>query len=306
MTQQLLTQVEFHFVAPDGGPVKNTAVTIQLANGGFDKDVPGVIMPREIIRTTDAVGKVIVPLQPSETVYYVTVEDSESFAALSYKFYVPVLDNPTDIVRLQDIIVDAEMGPISYDQAALLLIQEVKANVLVHRTAAERAAGQSQDAQVEAESARDMALRTMTITSATPPLDPLPNQEWIDSDTLIKYTWLVGTDGLSGVWAEIGTVLAVEMSPTPTDPGTDVPPFDPSKLETIGELSIITTSLLIENEGDAYRIPLSAAGMTATELPVATVLHREDFVVVTQDGIDKRVSLALLADALNKISNNTI
>lgn len=300
MDQQQLTSVEFYFVAPDGGPVKNTDISIQLAKGGFDKDVPGVIMPREIIRTTDSEGKVTVPLQPSETVYYVTVEDSESFAALSYKFYVPPLGNPNDVVRLQDIIVDAEMGPISYDQAALLLIQEVKANVLVHRTAAELAANQSQDAQAEAEAARDMALRTMVVSSPTPPLNPLPNQEWIDtdSDTLTRYTWLVSADGVTGVWAEIGPVLAVQMSPASTNPGTETPPFDPSKLETINELSLITSSLLVESEGEAYRILLSAAGMSATDLPVATSLNREDFVVVTQNGIDKRVSLALLANAL--------
>lgn len=304
MTQQQLTSVEFYFVAPDGGPVKNTAVTIQLANGGFDKDVPGVIMPREIIRTTDAEGKVIVPLQPSETVYYVTVEDSESFAALSYKFYVPTLDNPTDIVRLQDIIVDAEMGPISYDQAALLIIQEVKANVLVHRTAAELAATQSTAAKVDAQAARDMALRTMIISSPTPPPNPLPNQEWIDTDTLTHYTWLVNEDGLTGVWAEIGPVLAVEMIGPPTDPGNEPPPFDPENLPTINQLSLVTTSLLVEDGGDGFRIPLSDAGMSANDLQVASALNEDDFIVITQNGIDKRVSLAVLANAI-KIINLT-
>ena len=293
LMSQKLTSVEFYFVAPDGKPVTNTTVVIQLADGGFDKDVPGVIMPREIIRVTDDMGKTLVALQPSETVYYVTVEDKVSEAALSYQFYVPVTEHPDDVVRLQDIIVDGEMSKTPYDKAALLVIQEVKSNVLMNRAAAEIAAKDSNTAKESAQAARDMALRTLPITSATAPINPLPNQEWINSITMHRYTWLLN-EGV-GIWVETGPVLAVDTNPN------SGPPFDPSTFEVLNELPQTEGSFVLELNGEACRIPVSDAGMSATDLPVATVLASNDFIVITQNGIDKRVSLAVLADALTKI-----
>lgn len=302
---QPLTPIEFFFVAPNGAPVANTPVSIQLAKAGYDIDVPGVVMPREILVNTDERGRVTVGLQPSETEYYVTVEDNESLAELSYKFYVPAVDDANDVVRLQDIIVDGSMGNISYDEAALLVIQESKAIVLLHRRAAEDAAGESQEAQQESEAARDMALRTLPITSPTPPLNPLPNQEWIQTETLHRYTWLV--DSGVGVWAEIGPVLVVtagETTPTtptePTDPGE---PFNPADLEMMTQLSETTTSFIVEDGGTGFRLPLSVLGTKATDLPIASSLNRNDVIVITQDGVDKRVSLALLASAINQINS---
>ncbi len=51
--------------------------------------------------------------------------------------------------------------------------------------------------------------------SATPPVSPLPGDQWIDSDTGIVYTWL--DDGTSSQWVELGG--AISYGPTgPTGP----------------------------------------------------------------------------------------
>jgi hypothetical protein len=289
---QELTQVEFYFVAPDGNPVKNTSISIQLASGGFDKDVPGVIMPREIIRVTDDQGKVTVSLQPSETVYYVTVEDSESQAALSYKFYVPAVDNADDVVRLQDIIVDAEMGPISYDEAALLAIHSVKAVVLMHRTAAEVAANASNTAKIGAQDARDMALRAMVVTSPTPPLNPLPNQEWIETTTLNRYTWMIDTMSGIGVWAEIGPVLVVEV-------GTGTGGDELGKL--IYDDALGNSAFVVTNGDKGRRVRVEDAVIQLNEIPLAQSVSGTDTIVINQGGVDRQVSLSVLAAFFNAI-----
>jgi hypothetical protein len=146
-----MTPVDFTFLTPDGKPVALASVEIQLLQAGYDAQETGVIMPRVVAVTTDEAGKVQVPLQPSNIAYQVTVFDNESDAGLSYKFYVPLLTPPNTSVRLQDIIVDTEMGgTVPYDQAALLTILEAKANsVSAATTAIEKAA----DAAVSAATA---------------------------------------------------------------------------------------------------------------------------------------------------------
>ena len=134
-----LTPVSFSFITPKGDPVRNTTVEIQLAKAGFDDDITGVIMPRPILALTDENGEVTVPLAASPTLYYATVVDKESEAALSYKFLVPVLDIPGE-VRFQDIVIVGTLPNTSYDEAALLVIHDAKANAMAAQVAAMAAA----------------------------------------------------------------------------------------------------------------------------------------------------------------------
>jgi hypothetical protein len=132
-----MTPVNFHFLAPNGVPLADAIVEIQLSKAGYDDEVDGVVVPRLVTAVTDEFGQVTVPLQPSTTLYYVTVEDTASEAAVFYKFYVPVLTDEDASVRLQDIIVDATMSGTTYDEAALLVIHDAKANAITASQAAQ-------------------------------------------------------------------------------------------------------------------------------------------------------------------------
>lgn len=122
-----MTSVEFHFVLPTGVPLVNSEVEIQLARSAFKNIRSGIALPRQVTLQTDFEGKATLGLWPSTTLYYVSVQDSASEAYLSYKFLVPEAPDGT-VLRLQDIVVDAPMSGVTYDNAALLVIQDAKAN----------------------------------------------------------------------------------------------------------------------------------------------------------------------------------
>lgn len=130
-----MTPVLFHFLTPEGIPVANTTIEIQLVRSTFDVEDSGVLLPVLVTAITDVDGKATVDLWPSDTFYYVTVMDPNSGAGLSYKFLVPEVTVGLE-VRLQDIVVVGEMSPVTYDEAALLVIQNAKALVLSYQVAA--------------------------------------------------------------------------------------------------------------------------------------------------------------------------
>ena len=167
-----MTPVLFHFVKPTGDPVANTAIEIQLAKSSFDVEDSGVLLPSLVTATTGVDGRATVNLWPSDTLYYVTVMDTDSDAGLSYKFLVPEV-TPGLEVRLQDIVVVGEMSPTFYDEAALLVIQGTKATVLGYQVAAMAARDQALASQVSAAASAVLAgnasrLTVGTVTTSAP------------------------------------------------------------------------------------------------------------------------------------------
>jgi len=131
-----MTPVEFHFVLPTGEPLANMAAEIQLAYSTYSDLTDGVAMPRPIKVITDVDGKVTVGLWPSTTFYYVTVQDTESEAGLSYKFLVTEAA-PGMTLRLQDIIVDGTApAGATFENAIVLSVMEAKANARASELAA--------------------------------------------------------------------------------------------------------------------------------------------------------------------------
>jgi hypothetical protein len=131
-----MTPVQFHFVLPDGSPFANAPIEVQLAAATYnDNTDTGVAVPRLLTAVTDSNGKATLNLFPSTTLYYVSVMDPASDAGLSYKFLVPEV-SPGTTLQLQDLVVDAPMSGTFYDDAALLAIQNSKANAQASAIAA--------------------------------------------------------------------------------------------------------------------------------------------------------------------------
>lgn len=143
-----MTPVLFHFITPDGVPLANARVDIQLSRSSYDEDHDGVLMPRLVEATTDEDGKVTVELAPADVLYHVECWDTDSEAGLSYKFMVPEQEVPNTPIRLQDIVIVGEMSNTSYDEAALIAIHAAKATALtaaISATASAVAADASAD-----------------------------------------------------------------------------------------------------------------------------------------------------------------
>ena len=130
-----MSLVEFHFVTPTGEVLANNKVEIQLSKSAFNDEDAGIVMPRFIEVETDEDGKVTVDLWPLDRVYFVTVYDSNSEAALSYRFMVPEAD-PGVTLRLQDLVFEGEISETTYDEAAIAAILESKANAAASAIAA--------------------------------------------------------------------------------------------------------------------------------------------------------------------------
>ena len=189
----------------------------------------------------------------------------------------------------------ASEANVSAEQSNAASVISVAAKVASEgfKVEAQVSATQSNTAKIDAETAKDMAIKTLPVKSATPPTNPLEGAEWINSNTLHRYTWLV-KEGV-GVWAEIGPVLVI-------DSGNGSGSFDLTELERVTNLDIENASLVLENSNTGQIISLANATTTSFELPTATTLSANDFIVVTQDGIDKRVSMSTLAAYFNNIN----
>lgn len=130
-----MTPVEFKFVLPTGEPMANATVDIKLGRASHTGSLTGITMPRPITVQTDAAGKAVLSLWPSATAYFVEVLDAASEAGIFYKFLVPEVA-PGVTVRLQDLVVDAPMSGVFYDDAALLAIHNSKVNARASELAA--------------------------------------------------------------------------------------------------------------------------------------------------------------------------
>ena len=131
-----MTPIEYHFIAPDGDPIANTDVEFILLAPAFDPQEPGILLPRVVVVTTNEFGNGVVNLASVDVQYQVVIYDLRSDAALSYKFYVP---DPTPglTFRLQDLIVAGPISETTYDEAAILAIQNAKVNAMAAAAAAE-------------------------------------------------------------------------------------------------------------------------------------------------------------------------
>lgn len=145
-----MTPIRFKFLLPDGTPLANAMFEIHLSKSGFENGEAGILMPRSLEVMTDAQGEALVSLWPTDKMYYVVMEDPVSSAVLHYKFLVRDLEVSEAEVALQDIVVNSCMSNTSYDEAALLLIQEAKLNAMT-------AARQAMDAVAEMDGINDAA-----------------------------------------------------------------------------------------------------------------------------------------------------
>lgn len=152
-----MTPVEFHFVLPRGEPMANATVDIQLGRASHTGHLTGITMPRPISVTTDAQGKVVLNLWPSSTAYYVQVMDPASEAGIFYKFLVPEVPVGS-VARLQDLVIDAPMSGVFYDDTALLVIHDAKANALASKVAAAASAAAAAAAVVDMQGTIQTAL----------------------------------------------------------------------------------------------------------------------------------------------------
>lgn len=180
-----MTEVQIHLALPTGEPVADATIEIQMLRTSFNDDDTGVLMPRLVTAVTDENGDATVELWPSPMMYYLTVPDTISEAGIFYKFIVPVSDGGLPM-RLQDIVIVGEMSNVTYDEAALLVIQDAKANALASAVAsaasATAAAGSATAAAASAASAAgevdglasDVADLAAQISGGTMAIDGLP------------------------------------------------------------------------------------------------------------------------------------
>ena len=143
-----MTPVSLKFVLPNGDPMVGADVEILLGRASHTANLTGITMPRPITFTTDADGEIILQLWPSTTAYYIQVLDAASDAGIFYKFIVPEAEEGLTL-RLQDLVIDAPMSGVFYDDAALLLIESAKANAIAAWLAA---VGAQEAAEASAES----------------------------------------------------------------------------------------------------------------------------------------------------------
>lgn len=165
-----LTSVEFQFYKPDGTPLADTSFSITLKRSGFITEVTGVVVPDVINATTDVEGKVVVPLQPSSTPYFLQLP-ADAFvdadccmdSLARYKFYVPEVADGV-IVRAQELFIAVTPSNIPYDEEAILIIteakltavnaaREAKASAELAEEVAQSIAGDAESARAAAESA---------------------------------------------------------------------------------------------------------------------------------------------------------
>lgn len=138
-----MTPVEFRFLTLDGNPLAGAPIEIHLDQTGYINSETGIVLPSEVAFTLDEAGRVLVPLAPSATPYHVLVRDLNGLdVAGHYTFLVPEIEPPVTQVRLQDILVTGSLPVPPYDEAALVAINEARANAVAAALAAEAALAQ--------------------------------------------------------------------------------------------------------------------------------------------------------------------
>lgn len=156
-----MTQVDFHFIAPDGAPIANGQVDVRLAGEAFRNVESGVVVPRVLRETTDAEGRLSLDLWPLEAAEYtVTALDLESGRRARYSFYVPESEVP---VRMQDLVMLQPPSPKKYDEASIAAIQ---AERLLSQDAVSAAQAEASSAAMSATSASGSASTAQTEASS--------------------------------------------------------------------------------------------------------------------------------------------
>lgn len=126
-----LTNVIFTFATPQGEPIADTLLTIQLIKSGSDKQ-PGMIVPDTVEVVTDQNGQATVALAPSSTPYFALVDGEGCCGKLYYKFYVIESDVP---LNFQDLVVTEEIDPA--------VLTEERIRILIEKTQEAKAAAES-------------------------------------------------------------------------------------------------------------------------------------------------------------------
>jgi hypothetical protein len=159
----MLTQVEIAFYKPNGDPIANAPVSIQLTGASFDTPEEdagdtGIYMPGEITAVTGVNGKVIVSLFPAGKPYAVNCVNPDGEGAINYKIYVPEVEDPDFVVRMQDIIDPAQLLPPTFDIQAIRVITKLRGEVVAAKAAADAIFAQIMSTSVDASAAHFDAL----------------------------------------------------------------------------------------------------------------------------------------------------
>lgn len=239
-----MTPVEFHFVLPTGVPLANSLVQIQLSQSAYADAHDGIVLPREMSVTTDVDGKATLSLWPNNTLYYVTVQDTESEAGLAYKFIVPEVPLGTT-VRLQDIVVPSPAPAIGYDDATLLLVLDAKAN----SRASELAAAASATAAAASAASISGAGLVAAMDAAIGSTSWKQSVAALADGTLLSNSPITGIDirGTGVTVSVVGGVLVIDITggggeTTPTNPAA--PTTGSISLAGAGALYLVGAGLL--------------------------------------------------------------
>lgn len=125
-----MTPIHFHLVLPNGNPIANATVSIQLSRGAYNAIDDGVALPAETFFVTDSLGKGDLALWPSNMAYYLSAKDPASDAEILFKFVVPNVGAGV-IARFQDLIVDGMVNTVptsAIDYAAFLVAASASMN----------------------------------------------------------------------------------------------------------------------------------------------------------------------------------
>lgn len=112
-----MTIVNFSITNPDGSPVSNALIDIQLPQAGVNALDENLIIPTAIKETTNSQGKLSVELAPITTVAYkAVIYDENKNRKGIYEFFVPESENPVDI---SDLVLLPKPSGVNYDAAAI-------------------------------------------------------------------------------------------------------------------------------------------------------------------------------------------
>lgn len=139
-----MTRIDYLFVTPEGLPIANAEVEIQLTEPVVSET--DIQLPEKILATTDAQGRGSINLLPGDGLYYISAYSKQTGTGATYKFYVPVLDAGVESVNLQDIVIDTIVSEQPYDETALQAIQTSKVNAQAAALAAQAAQGAAEQA----------------------------------------------------------------------------------------------------------------------------------------------------------------
>lgn len=131
------TSIEFTFYTVEGIPLNNATFTIFSVKGGFTSANNAVIVPGTSSYITDELGKCTVPLLPSNSIYYVKVEESSENKVLLYKFVVPTTNQA--VLQFQDLITET-LDPTDLNDALVAQVLGAKAEAIAAKDAAVAAA----------------------------------------------------------------------------------------------------------------------------------------------------------------------